>query len=336
MAPLLARVPPGVQTFFDDDVHRRRQTEAAILDVFGGWSYEEIWLPAFDYLDLFSSGMGAWLPERTYKFIDRDGHLLALRPDLTSLVARTVATRFGDRRRPVRLCYSGEVFRYDAPQHGRKHDLHQLGIELFGSADLRADLEVLLVGLEAMRAVGIDRPLVTLSHAGFHRALLEDRPAEEGETLLAAWRRRAPGTLPDLAGTAGLARARSLTDHPAALAAVSQLEEALALAGDLGLGDALQVDLGEVAAMAYYTGMTFRAYAPGYPAEIGSGGRYDALLGALGRPEPAVGMVLYREALLAAGRREAAASAAPALAVSGLREALAARSLGRRVRLADA
>jgi ATP phosphoribosyltransferase regulatory subunit len=335
MSPVLARIPPGVQTFFDEAVTRRRWVEAMVLGVFQGWGYDEIWLPAFDYLDLFARGMGSWIPERTYKFIDRDGRLLALRPDLTSLVARTVATRLESRARPLRLCYAGEVFRYDEPRHGRQHEFHQLGIELVGSADISADFEVILVGLEALRAVGVTDTLLTLSHAGFHRALLEGRPADEASALRERWRKREAGSLPDLSGRDGLARARELSALPAALEAVSQLDRALDLAADLGLAEAIQVDLGDVADFDYYTGLTFRAYAGGFPAEVASGGRYDSLLGTLGRPEPAVGVVLHREALLSAAGVEAPPQP-ERLAVSSFEAALAARAEGRAIRLVDA
>src|SRR4029450_3110859 len=105
----------------------------------------------FDYHDLFARGMGAEQAEKTYRFVDRDGALLALRPELTSLVARTVATRFLRRgaprppgARPIRLCDSGEVFRYDEPTERAAREFHQLGLELIGQADAAADLEILL------------------------------------------------------------------------------------------------------------------------------------------------------------------------------------------------
>lgn len=361
MSPLLARIPPGVQTFFDEAVRHRRAVEAAVLEVFAGWSYDEIWLPAFDYLDLFARGMGSWVPEKTYRFIDRGGHLLALRPDFTSLVARTVATRFERRPRPIRLCYSGEVFRYDEPRHGRQNEFHQIGIEHVGNADLASDLEVLLVALEALRAVEVRSPVLTLSHAGFHRALLDDSglAADDKNRVRDLWRRRSAGDLasflsglgregdglaevPFLVGQQGLARARTLTRNPEGLTALGQLEDLVAVAVRLGLAREFQVDLGEASALDYYTGLTFRAYGEGVAVELGSGGRYDDLLGALGRPEPAVGMVLYLEALIqAAGPppetprpvREIAAGPDLAGAFAG---ALARRAAGEAVRLCHA
>ena len=100
----LTKIPAGVQYFFDDEVRLRRYVERQAMEVFAGWSYDEIILPMFDYHDLFARGMGAEQAEKTYRFVDRDGALLALRPELTSLVARTVATRFIHRGRPIRLC----------------------------------------------------------------------------------------------------------------------------------------------------------------------------------------------------------------------------------------
>lgn len=358
VSPVLARIPPGVQTFFDDAVRHRRAVESAVLQVFAGWSYDEIWLPAFDYLDLFARGMGAWIPERTYKFIDREGHLLALRPDFTSLVARTVATRFGGRPRPIRLCYSGEVFRYDEPRHGRQNEFHQIGIEHVGSADLASDLEVLLVALEALRAVGIEAPIFTLSHAGFHRALLEESglAAEDAARVRELWRRRNSRDLETfvaglggagaglaevsaLTGPGCLERARTLTTDPRGHAALQQLEDLVAALGRLGLGSGFQIDLGDASALDYYTGITFRAFGAGVAAELGSGGRYDDLLGVLGAPEPAVGMVLYLDMLIQAGGpaperpRPARAVDSGGDLVGAFAEARARRAAGQAVRI---
>ena len=87
----LTKIPAGVQYFFDEEVKLRRHVERQAMSVFAGWSYDEIILPMFDYHDLFARGMGDEAAARTYRFTDRDGALLALRPELTSLVARTVA-----------------------------------------------------------------------------------------------------------------------------------------------------------------------------------------------------------------------------------------------------
>ena len=94
------QIPPGTQILIGRAARRRRALERAICSVFEGWSYEEIVPPIFDYYDVFIKGMGTGLEEQIYRFIDRDGNILALRPEFTSLVAKTVVTRLNKAARP--------------------------------------------------------------------------------------------------------------------------------------------------------------------------------------------------------------------------------------------
>ena len=106
----LAQVPPGVQCFVGEEARRRRRIEETVVHVFEGWDYEEIIPPLFDYADVFA---GEALAPKTYSFVGRDGSVLALRPDFTSLLAKIAAGRLRDRPAPMRLYYSGEVVRYE-------------------------------------------------------------------------------------------------------------------------------------------------------------------------------------------------------------------------------
>ena len=94
------QIPPGTQILIGRAARRRRALERTICSVFEGWSYEEIVPPIFDYYDVFIKGMGTGLEEQIYRFIDRDGNILALRPEFTSLVAKTVATRLEQSAKP--------------------------------------------------------------------------------------------------------------------------------------------------------------------------------------------------------------------------------------------
>ena len=93
-----------------------------------------------------------------------------------------------------------------------------------------------------------------------------------------------------------LARAERLAPNDDALAALRRVTEALARARDLGAE--LEVDLGEVRGLGYYTGVVFNLYAEGAPRPVGGGGRYDTLLGRFGDPRPAVGFSLDLDALV--------------------------------------
>src|SRR5215510_6978346 len=90
------------------------------------------------------------LEEQIYRFIDRDGNILALRPEFTSLVAKTVVTRLNKAPRPIRLYYSGEVLRFEKPKGGRQREFAQIGIEHYGNSGKSSDIEILLIAVEAL------------------------------------------------------------------------------------------------------------------------------------------------------------------------------------------
>src|SRR5437879_13320783 len=141
----LTQIPLGTQVLFGQASKRRRRIERTIFSVFEAWSYQEIIPPLFDYYDVFTKGMGAELEDTLYRFIDREGHILALRPEFTSLVAKSVATRLASSPKPIRLYYSGEVLRFEKPKGGRQREFAQIGIEHYGGTGKTADVEILLI-----------------------------------------------------------------------------------------------------------------------------------------------------------------------------------------------
>jgi ATP phosphoribosyltransferase regulatory subunit len=111
----------------------RRTIEDTAMSVFAAWSYEEVITPSVDYYDLFEQGMGQSEAQRGFRFTDNDGRLLALRPDVTSSVARMAATLLSERPRPLRFCYAAPVFRQQPQSHAEwRRENTQLGCELIG------------------------------------------------------------------------------------------------------------------------------------------------------------------------------------------------------------
>ena len=310
----LTKIPSGVQYFFDDEVRLRRQVERQAMAVFAGWSYDEIIVPMFDYHDLFARGMGTQRAERTYRFTDRDGALLALRPEMTSLVARTVATRFVQRERPIRLCYSGEVFRYDDPTTKAAREFHQLGIEQIGQPSPSADVEVLLIAAEMLTTLGLNDFRITLSHVDFFngvasalkmdhalrsqlRELIDRRNSIALDSFLKTnapdmdeERRRNFCQLTQIAGKSeAIQQARETLRNETSRTAIEQLASIYETLNALGIDEHFDIDFGDAGGLEYYTGLTFKVYVPGCGTEIGSGGRYDNLISNFGKSEPAVG-----------------------------------------------
>ena len=309
----LVQVPPGVQCFVGAEARRRRRIEETVVSVFEGWDYEEIIPPLFDYADVFATpGLAA----RTYSFVGRDGSLLALRPDFTSLLAKIAAGRLAHRPPPIRLYYSGEVLRYEPPKAGRQSELFQMGLEHLGGDSRAADAEILAIAGECVERLGIGGWVLALGHVGaFHgliRALaLDEATADmvgqrveakdpDGVRAVLAGARASGPTAEALVRLGALAgggeslveAARVLGCCPDAGRAVAELKEVVDALSTAGLGDRVAVDLGEVRGLDYYTGLVFRVYARGLGFEVGGGGRYDTLLARFGRPMPAVGFML--------------------------------------------
>jgi ATP phosphoribosyltransferase regulatory subunit len=278
--------------------------------VFEGWSYEEIIPPIFDYYDVFAKGWGQ--EEQIYRFIDREGNILALRPEFTSLVAKTVATRLVSSPKPIRLFYSGEVLRFEKPKGGRQREFAQIGIEHYGGTRKTADVEVLLVAVEAFQRLGVQSFQINLGSVDFFGGIVDriELPKEQIDALkevlnvkdqsgleallqtlpLEERRKHILRAVPHLTGgKAVIAEARTLVKNPRSVEALDHLEEIYLIFERLDLAQHLTIDLGEIRGFDYYTGILFRAYVRGLGFEVASGGRYDGLPAAFGEDVAAVG-----------------------------------------------
>jgi len=173
-------IPQGVATLLPEASSRRRTIEKEILSSFSRWGYQEVIPPIFEYLDVFSRGVGEGLLDSAYKFIDRaTGRIMVLRPDVTPQIARIAATLLKDQSRPLRLCYSANVFRHQEEHAGRERELFQIGGELIGLSGAEADAEMISLAIEILRSLGLKDFRITLGQMSFTRGLLsrfESRP----------------------------------------------------------------------------------------------------------------------------------------------------------------
>ncbi|HJY30054.1 MAG TPA: ATP phosphoribosyltransferase regulatory subunit, partial [Pyrinomonadaceae bacterium] len=141
---MTSRIPAGMRYYIGAEARLRRTVEDVAMSVFEAWNYEEVITPSVDYYDLFEQGMGQREAQRGFRFTDSDGRLLALRPDVTSSVARMAATLLSERPRPLRFCYAAPVFRQQTQSHAEwRRENTQLGCELIGAGGKQADLEML-------------------------------------------------------------------------------------------------------------------------------------------------------------------------------------------------
>src|SRR3989442_1660391 len=235
----IAPIPPGALDLAGEAVRRRRTLQRAALERLGAAGYEEIIPPTFEYAEVFVRAAGAAdLADRLIRFFDLDGKLLALRYDFTASVARLAATKLADRPTPLRLCYSGAVFRQDperANGGGRPREILQVGAELLGDATSAADVEVLRLALELVRRASPQEYQVNLGHVGALAPALDALPPEERTRVRRLIDRKdaaglataAPGSLTELPFIIGRREAldRAQRVAPDARAAIDRLRE---------------------------------------------------------------------------------------------------------------
>ncbi len=338
-----ANTPRGVADYFWEDARLLRAAEQSVLETFRRWGYGDVIPPMFEYAEIVGAGANRTLQAELYRFLDRDGSTLALRPDMTIAVARLVGARLHDAPMPQRFCYAGPVFRYLEPQAGRQREFFQAGIELIGAGAPQADAEVLALTARALEAAGLRDYRLVIGHLHFFSGLLDnlaltppqrsalqravDRNSEAElddflrETPLRTQQRRTVEELPWLAGPDArliLDRAGRLCLNYAMHAALENLAAICASLDAYGLGERVYLDLTEINNLGYYTGITFEALAPGLGFPVAGGGRYDNLVGSFGPAQPAVGAALgLQRILLAAGSAPAAHAPADLLAAAG-------------------
>lgn len=317
----LSSIPVGVRYYFGAEARLRRRVEDAAMRVFERRAYEEIVTPSIDYFSLFDRGMGHGEAQRAFRFTDTDGRMLALRPDVTSTIARAAATLFAARARPLRLCYASAVFRQRPRSHAEwRREWTQVGCELIGANSTGADAEVLALVAEILNELDLrGRFRITLNHVGVFNGIAErlGLDAEARERLRrivdardAAELKQFLGTRDDAAGQADFARllrpgggreflaaARGLADNERSTAALDALAQLFDALDARELTGSFEIDLCDVSGHDYYTGLVFKVYVAGAGTRVGGGGRYDDLTANFGRREPAVGFALDLDAL---------------------------------------
>ena len=307
----------------------RRTIEDTAMSVFAEWSYEEVITPSVDYYDLFEHGMGQAEAQRGFRFTDNDGRLLALRPDVTSSVARMAATLLSERPRPLRFCYAAPVFRQQPQSHAEwRRENTQLGCELIGTGGHAADLEVLRLAAAILARLHLDSTyVITINNVEIFngiaaqlelpdtareqlRRLIDTRETAELQRLLRSFANGAGQAFWQPTKLTGkrdvIAAARATITNPQSVAALDSLADLWDALEKLGLADHFEIDLSDVSSLDYYTGLSLKVFVRGAGTSVGRGGRYDGLTGNFGRAEPAVGFVLNLDALTEVLAREQA------------------------------
>ena len=124
--------PEGVRDIYGEECSRKKRLQRELHQVFSRYGYEDIETPGFEYFEVFSNEVGTIPSKDLYKFFDREGNTLVLRPDFTPSVSRACATYFDPEKGPVRLCYTGNTFINNSSYRGQMKENTQMGVEHMG------------------------------------------------------------------------------------------------------------------------------------------------------------------------------------------------------------
>jgi ATP phosphoribosyltransferase regulatory subunit len=308
----IRQLPAGIKDYLFDEAQRRRSVESHIIRVLRQYDYREIITPTFEYFDVFSTAGRNGFVDKIYRFLDRDGNLVALRSDFTAQVARIVASKNSALEFPVRLYYSGKIFRFEELHAGRSRESWQVGFELIGDTGAEGEVEVLEMVVNMLRSLAVTGFQINLGtieyfngiveHADLRgdqldeiKYLIDHKDADTLSRLLEGSGLPGP-TRAALLGMVSLHGQRQVLDRAEKLAtnsrsrhAVAELTAVYDRLTSSDLAGNVVIDLSDVEGMGYYSGLMIKAYVQGVGYEVGSGGRYDNLLDQFGFDCPAVG-----------------------------------------------
>lgn len=323
----LLHTPDGVRDIYSLECEKKNVLEQRLHQRLKTYGYHDIQTPSFEYFDVFSQEVGTIPSRELFKFFDREGDTLVLRPDFTPSIARSAAKYYMDETRPIRMCYMGNTFVNNSSYQGRLKESTQLGAELLGDASPEADAEMIAMVIELLLDAGLKEFQVSIGQIDFFKGFLLaaglDKEQEFTLRELISNKNnfgieeflddiRMPKTcreafirMPQLFGNAEvLKEARRLADNSRSIGAIERLEAVYHALKLYDLTDYISFDLGLVSKYKYYTGVIFQAYTYGTGEPIVKGGRYDNLLARFGKDFAATGFAVVIDQLMSALSRQ--------------------------------
>ncbi len=327
MGNKLLHTPAGVRDIYGEACIKKERAEIAIKREMREYGFLEIKTPGLEYFDIFNSERGTVSSRDMYKFTDRDGETLVLRPDITPQVARCIAKYYRDNVMPIRLFYHGNTFVNNDGLKGKLKEITQIGAELVNAADPTADAEMIALTIDALKAVGLTKFQIEIGNADFFRGISEtagfsSEETEELRNLISQknlfgveqmlsgkdideeLKKMFTGLPLQFGGIDFIKEYKDKTTSEKAVNALTRLEEIYEKLCLYGMESYISFDLGMLSQYDYYTGVVFKAYTHKTGEPVAAGGRYDKLLSQFGKPAPAIGIAIYVDYVLNAMMRQ--------------------------------
>ena len=320
----LLHTPEGVRDCYGKENTAKQKTIERIARQIHLYGYEDLQTPSFEYFDVFSNEIGTTSSRELYKFFDKEGNTLVLRPDFTPSVARCAAM---DEKQPLRFCYQGSAFSNTSNLQGKLKETTQMGAELMNDASAQADGEMIAMLIESLLAAGLTEFQISVGNVEYFKGLCEylGMDSELEMTLRDEISGKNYFAAEDLLKNEGfkkpdrdlflrirdfmeteedLVKAAQSAPNGRAGAAVKRLIEVWNVVDAYGLSKYVSFDLSLLSKYHYYTGIIFKGYTYGTGEPIASGGRYDQLLRYFGKEAPAIGWMISVDPLMEAMRRQ--------------------------------
>jgi ATP phosphoribosyltransferase regulatory subunit len=324
----LLHTPDGVRDIYNGECTKKLAIQQKLHQILLKYGYHDIQTPTFEFFNIFGKEIGTTPAKDLYKFFDKEGNTLVLRPDFTPSIARSAVKYYVDEDMPVKLCYMGNTFVNHTDYKGRLKETTQCGAELMGESQISADAEILSMVVESLRTCGLKEFQISVGHAQFLSGLIDAAGLSEEmileirellfnknffgvEECVASL--SIPEELKKLFGLLGsfhtdiklLQSAKEYAqNYPVILESIGQLIQLYDFLTIYGIEKYISFEPGIISDYQYYTGIIFSGYTYGTGEPVVRGGRYDKLLSYYGKNTPAIGFAIQVDQLLAALSRQ--------------------------------
>lgn len=286
----MIQCPRGTRDFLPDEMERRRFFENRLRNTARMHGFRETETPIFEDAELFILRSGPNVLKELYAFEDKGGRQIALRPEMTAPAVRMFVNGMSNDPKPIKIFYFGQCFRYERPQSGRYREFFQFGVEIIGGATPETDAEAIAAASDMIKAIGVKDYRLRIGHIGVLRQRIADAgvPKERTAEVLQKLDKKLYDEARPIMSDMGVSDEDmedifALTETVGGTEVLDRvpgeagdwLRQVVAYLDAMGVKD-VEIDLGVVRGLDYYTGMVFEAEAPALGAEkqICGGGSY--------------------------------------------------------------
>lgn len=311
--------PLGMRDTLPELYEKKHRVRTSMEDAIKHWGYQFIETPTLEYYETVGAA-SAILDAQLFKLLDKDGHTLVLRPEMTTPIARVAASRLLQEDLPLRLAYSANVFRAQQREGGRPAEFEQIGVECLNDETVSSDGEVIALLISSLKKAGLQHFQVSVGHIDFAQELFlqilgTDERADSlrrflyeknyvgyreqvnSLSLSSIDKQRLLQFLTLRGGEEVIGKALDIIENGQGKQAILQLKELWEVLNDYGVQDQVKFDFTLVSHMSYYSGILFEVFNANVGFPIGNGGRYS-LIEKFGKKATATGFAIRLDRLL--------------------------------------